>query len=111
MFPANPAATPASNDKKYCFTGLASALVTSSKRRKNNARRNADEIWLILDDERARTAAISAGFQVIGLLGILLLAKERKLIPAVKPLLDELQDKNFRVSDKIRREVLRKAKE
>jgi len=67
--------------------------------------------WLILDDERARTAAISAGFQVIGLLGILLLAKERKLIPAVKPLLDELQDKNFRVSDKIRREVLRKAKE
>jgi len=69
---------------------------------------NAD--WLILDDERARTAAISAGFQVIGLLGILLLGKERRLIPALKPLLDELQEKNFRVSNRIRREVLRKAK-
>ena len=70
---------------------------------------NAD--WLILDDERARTAAISVGFQIIGLLGILLLAKERKLIPAVKPLLDELQDRNFRVSDRMRQEILRKAKE
>lgn len=37
---------------------------------------NAD--WLIIDDERARTAAISAKFKIIGLVGILLLAKQLK---------------------------------
>jgi len=67
--------------------------------------------WLIIDDERARTAAIAAGFQVIGLAGILLLAKQRKLTPSVKPLLDELQDKNFRLSKLIYNEVLKKARE
>jgi len=70
---------------------------------------NAD--WLIIDDERARTAAVSAGFNIIGLAGILLLAKQLKLIPSVKPLLEELKDKNFRLSDKIYREVLKKTGE
>lgn len=70
---------------------------------------NAD--WLIIDDERARTAAISAGFQIIGLAGILLLAKQLKLIPSVKSLLNELKNKNFRLSDKIYKEVLKKAEE
>lgn len=67
--------------------------------------------WFIIDDERARNAAISAGFPIIGLAGILLLAKQRKLIPSVKPLLDELQDKNFRLSRLIYNEVLKKARE
>lgn len=67
--------------------------------------------WLIIDDERARVAATSAGFQIIGLAGILLLAKQLKLIPSTKLLLDELKDKNFRLSDKIYKEVLKKAGE
>lgn len=67
--------------------------------------------WLIIDDERARIAATSAGFQIIGVAGILLLAKELKLIHSVKHFLDELKKKNFRLSDKIRKEVLKKAAE
>ncbi len=67
--------------------------------------------WLIIDDERARTAAISAGFHVIGLIGILLLAKQLKFLPSIKALLDELKDKKFRLSDKIREEVLKRAGE
>ncbi len=70
---------------------------------------NAD--WLIIDDERARTAATSAGFNIIGLAGILLLAKQLRLISSIKPLLDELKHKNFRLSDKIYKEVLKKANE
>ena len=67
--------------------------------------------WLILDDARARTAAISAGFRIIGLAGILLLAKKRNLIQDIRPLFDELVDKNFRLSDKIMQTILEKAGE
>ncbi len=67
--------------------------------------------WLILDDARARTAAISAGYRIIGLAGILLLAKQRNLIDDIKPLFDELVDKNFRLSDKIMKTILQKAGE
>lgn len=67
---------------------------------------NAD--WLIIDDERARSAAVSAGFHIIGLAGILMIAKQLKLIPSVKKLFDELRNKNFRLSDNICKEVLKK---
>jgi predicted nucleic acid-binding protein len=67
--------------------------------------------WLILDDARARTAAISAGYRIIGLAGILLLAKQRNLIEDIKPLFDELVDKNLRLSDKIMQTILEKAGE
>ena len=67
--------------------------------------------WLILDDARARTAAISAGYRVIGLAGILLLAKQRNLIEDIKPLFDELVDKNFRLSDKTMKTISQKAEE
>ena len=67
--------------------------------------------WLILDDARARTAAISAGYRIIGLAGILLLAKQRNLIKDIKPLFNELVDKNFRLSDKIMQTILEKAGE
>ena len=70
---------------------------------------NAD--WFIIDDERARTTAVSAGFQIIGLAGILLLAKQLRFIPSVKSLLDELRNKNFRLSDEIYKEILKKAGE
>jgi predicted nucleic acid-binding protein len=67
--------------------------------------------WLILDDERARNSAQSAEFHIIGLGGILLLAKELGFISAVKPLLDELEGKNFRLGTRIRKEILKKANE
>ena len=70
---------------------------------------NAD--WLILDDERARNSAQSAEFHIIGLGGILLLAKQLGFISAVKPLLDELERKNFRLGIRIRKELLKKASE
>ncbi len=41
-----------------------------------------------LDDARARSFAEGLGLRVVGTIGILLLAKRRRLIPAVQPLLD-----------------------
>ncbi|MEK7397965.1 MAG: DUF3368 domain-containing protein [Candidatus Poribacteria bacterium] len=70
---------------------------------------NAD--LLIIDDERARTAAISANFQVIGLIGVLLLAKHLNFINQIKPFLEELKNKNFRLSDKLIEKVLKLAGE
>ena len=66
---------------------------------------------LILDDSRARAAAISAGFRIVGLAGLLLLAKKRDLIQSIKPLFEKLIDKNFRLSQKIIQTILQEAGE
>jgi uncharacterized protein len=67
--------------------------------------------WLIVDDARARAAAISGGYRVIGLAGVLLLAKQRNLINEIKPLFEQLVKKKFRLSYKIIEAILKKAEE
>ena len=66
--------------------------------------------WLIIDDARARAAAISGGYRVVGLAGVLLLAKQRDLINEIKPLLKQLVKKKFRLSDRIIKEILKRRK-
>ncbi|MEH2025549.1 DUF3368 domain-containing protein [Nostoc sp.] len=44
------------------------------------------ELNILLDEREARQVAKNLGLQVIGTLGILLLAKNRKIIPQVQPL-------------------------
>ncbi len=51
------------------------------------------------------------GLRMTGTLGILLMAKEAGLIPAVKPVLDGLRQTEFRMSSQVYREVLVKAGE
>jgi uncharacterized protein len=46
---------------------------------------------VILDDHQARSAATRIGVEVIGTVGVLLLAKRNGLIPVVGPLLDALR--------------------
>lgn len=45
---------------------------------------------VLLDEKEARKVAQVFGFKVIGTLGILILAKDSKIIDEVKPLLDEM---------------------
>lgn len=45
---------------------------------------------VLLDEKRARQVAQSLNLNVIGTLGILILSKQKKIIPKVKPLLDEI---------------------
>jgi len=66
---------------------------------------------VILDDALARRHAEVLGFQLTGTLGILLDAKRRGLVPAVAPLLDDLQRLGFRLSGGTQNAVLRMAGE
>ena len=66
---------------------------------------------ILLDEEKARKSAIIAGFNVMGLLGLFNLAKNIGLIHEVRPLINELMIKKFRISDKVIEEALRKAGE
>ena len=66
---------------------------------------------LILDDRRARRRAESLELTCCGSLGVLLEAKRLKVIDAVAPLLQEITQTNFRVSDEVIDQALRDAGE
>lgn len=61
---------------------------------------------LLIDDNRAKKYAILNNVKVIGSLGILIKAKEKKYIERVKPLLDELRKSEVYISDKLISQVL-----
>jgi predicted nucleic acid-binding protein len=68
--------------------------------------------WLLLDDGDGRRLARSEGLPVLGLMGVLLLAKKQDLIPAVRTLIDRLRDQaGFFLTETVRQEVLRLAGE
>ena len=50
---------------------------------------------ILLDDDPARKLPTELGLRVIGTAGVLILAKERQLIPAVRPCLDALIENRF----------------
>lgn len=66
---------------------------------------------VIIDDWLARNIAGSLQLPVKGTLGLLLDAKKRGIVNAVRPYLDALQDLRFRVSPETRRAVLDLARE
>lgn len=66
---------------------------------------------VLLDEKRARKAARRAGFNVMGVLGLLVTAKRRKLIPWVEPFVKELLNQGFRLSPKVVERALREADE
>jgi predicted nucleic acid-binding protein len=66
---------------------------------------------ILLDEEKARKSAILAGFTIIGLIGVLIIAKQMGLIKNIKSVLEHLQKENFRLSNKIVKEALKQAGE
>lgn len=67
---------------------------------------------LILMDERAgRAVARELGFAVTGTAGIILAAKRRRLIPAARPVFEQLLENDFRLSADLIRAVLDEAGE
>lgn len=67
---------------------------------------------LVLIDERAaRRKAQAVGLRVIGTLGVLLLGKQAGHIAAIKPLLDRLHERDFRMGTDLYERVLRDAGE
>lgn len=71
---------------------------------------NAD--LLLLDERRGRVAAAHLGLRFVGLLGILIEAKHKSLVPAIKPILDQLLEKaGFWVAQELYDRVLQSAGE
>jgi predicted nucleic acid-binding protein len=71
---------------------------------------NADRV--IIDENPGRKKAISLGLNIIGILGILLIAKKRRFISTIQPLMDDLIVKaGFRVNPKLYLEILKSAQE
>ena len=66
---------------------------------------------ILLDEEKARKSAVLAGFKIIGLIGVLIIAKQMGLIKNIKSVLEHLQKENFRLSHKIITEALKRAGE
>ena len=63
---------------------------------------------IILDDDSARRTATMKGLNVVGTLAVLRRAKEKALIPALKPILDALRSVGFYIGneyDEILRDV------
>jgi len=67
---------------------------------------------IIIDEMTGRSVADAFGLGKIGVLGILTLAKKRKLIEHIKPIVDDLRKKaGFRISEKLYNEILRSVNE
>ena len=67
---------------------------------------------ILIDEAAGRAAARQRGLLPLGVLGILLRAKQRTLIGALSPLLDRLQGElGFFISPAVRAEVLKNAGE
>lgn len=69
------------------------------------------KVALLIDDRAGRRAARSLGIPVVGVLGVLIAAKRRDLIPAFRPLAEELRRRGYWISDALVNEASRKAEE
>lgn len=74
------------------------------------ARASADAL-VIVDDGPARRHARELGLRVTGTLGVILRAKREQFIPAVAPLLQQLQAERFRIAPHTLASVLQLAGE
>jgi len=62
---------------------------------------------LLIDERLGRQESVRLGLSIIGILGILLIAKQRSLIPQVQPVMDALINQaGFRVSPQLYQRVL-----
>lgn len=67
---------------------------------------------LLIDERLGRLEAKRQGLRITGILGILLAARNKALLPEVRPVMDVLiQQANFRINPQLYNEVLRLAGE
>jgi uncharacterized protein len=63
---------------------------------------------ILVDERRGHDAAVELGLRTIGILGILLQAKNNGMLPMLRPVLDSLQrDAGFWMSASLREQILR----
>ena len=62
---------------------------------------------ILLDEKLGRFHAKHVGLKVTGTIGVLMRAKEKGLVAKLKPLLDELTDKEVWISEKLKQDILK----
>lgn len=68
--------------------------------------------YLLIDEQKGRSIAEKYGIRITGLLGLLLIAKEKKLIKAIKPVLEKLiYNAGFRINTALYLFILQSAGE
>ena len=70
-----------------------------------------DTRFLLIDDARGRRTARARGIPVVGVAGVLLVAKSRGELAAVGPVLDRLSDAGYRLSPRLAAATLDRAGE
>ena len=97
------------NDKHYQHilemqvdVGEASALALALEK---------SDATVILDDYYARKVAFRLGLQFTGTIGVIIKAKVERIILSIKPLLDQIKQTNFRITEEIEQQALREAGE
>ncbi|MBI2302442.1 MAG: DUF3368 domain-containing protein [Armatimonadetes bacterium] len=65
----------------------------------------------MVDEPAARSAAQRAGLRVIGVVGVLLAARQAGYVPSVRPLLDQLLAAGMRLSQGLYDQAVREAGE
>jgi hypothetical protein len=66
---------------------------------------------LVIDDLAARRAAQSLNIPIVGTVGLLILARQKTLIPILKSHLDTLRQADFRIADRVYELALRQVGE
>lgn len=77
--------------------GEASSIALASKLK---------ESLLIIDERKGRSIAKALQLDITGTLGVLLLAKQKGYITRLKPLIQEIQKTNFRISEQLIKQTL-----
>lgn len=83
-------------------TGESQALVLA---------RETSASYVLVDEQAARRRCRALGLPRLGTLGLLLLGKQRGLIPRIGPVLSGLRQAGFYMSDWLEQEVLQRAGE
>ena len=66
---------------------------------------------LIIDEKLGRDVAKKLGVKIIGTIGVLLLAKEKKIIGTIKPILLQLKNGGYFLSSALIKDALKRAQE
>ncbi len=64
------------------------------------------DCYLILDDQKARKTAASMGIDFTGTLGVIISAKQRGILPAIRPVFEHIIGTDFRVSKAMIEQIL-----
>ncbi|MBL7727493.1 MAG: DUF3368 domain-containing protein [Dinghuibacter sp.] len=70
-----------------------------------------DDCLLIIDHMKGRQFAMQLRLNITGTLGVIVNAKLSGILNSVKPILEQIKQTNFRMSERVQQEILQKAGE